>query len=91
MPTTVKVKEKFQVTIPEKVREAIPLKVGEKVEVIARGNEIVIRPVIEIPREQSWYWTKEWQEQVNRARRELREGKYRRFKSVKEARKLFGD
>ena len=53
MGTTVKVREKFQVTIPEDVREKIPLNVGERVEVVARGEEIVIRPVVEIPRTQT--------------------------------------
>jgi AbrB family looped-hinge helix DNA binding protein len=36
MGTTVKVRDKYQVTIPEEVRGKIPLKVGERVEVTAR-------------------------------------------------------
>ena len=33
MGTTVKVREKYQITIPEKVREKISLDIGERVEV----------------------------------------------------------
>ncbi|MGD0917230.1 MAG: AbrB/MazE/SpoVT family DNA-binding domain-containing protein [Thermodesulfobacteriota bacterium] len=91
MGTTVKVREKYQVTIPEEVREKIPLKVGERVEVTARGAEIVIRPVVEIPRDQAWFWSKEWQEQVNQSVKDLGKGKMKVFRSVKEARKHFGD
>jgi antitoxin MazE len=91
MRTTVKVREKYQVTIPEDVRGKIPLKVGERVEVVARGGEIVIRPVVEIPREQAWFWSKEWQEQIAQSRKDLERGKVKVFKSVKEARKHFGD
>ena len=91
MGTTVKVREKYQVTIPEDVREKIPLKVGERVEVIARGTEIVIRPIVEIPRNQAWFWSKEWQEQVSQSIKDLERGKMKVFKSVKEARKHFGD
>jgi AbrB family looped-hinge helix DNA binding protein len=91
MGATVKVREKYQVTIPEEVREKIPLKVGERVEVTARGNEIIIRPVVEIPREQAWFWNTEWQEQVSQSIKELERGKMKVFKSVKEARKHFGD
>lgn len=91
MGTTVKVREKYQVTIPEEVRGKIPLKIGERVEVTARGTEIVIRPMVEIPREQAWFWSKEWQEQVNQSIRYLEKGKMKVFKSVKEARKHFGD
>jgi len=91
MGTTVKVREKYQVTIPEEVRGKIPLKVGERVEVTARGTEIVIRPIVEIPRDQAWFWTKEWQEQITQSIKDLQRGKVKVFKSVKEARKHFGD
>lgn len=91
MATSVKVREKFQVTIPENVRQEIPLKVGERVEVIARGEEIVIRPVIQVPKSQSWFWSNEWQNQVARSLKDLEKGRVRVFKSVKEARKGLGD
>jgi AbrB family looped-hinge helix DNA binding protein len=91
MGTTVKIREKYQVTIPEEVRGKIPLKVGERVEVTARGTEIVIRPIVEIPRDQAWFWTKEWQEQITQSIKDLEKGKMKVFKSVKEARKHFGD
>lgn len=91
MGATVKVREKFQVTIPEEVRTRIPLKVGERVEVEAREGEIVIRPVIEVPRSQAWFWTKEWQEQIVRSRKDIEKGRVKVFKSVKKARKHFGD
>ena len=91
MGTTVKVREKYQVTIPEDVREKIPLKVGERVEVIVRQGEIVIRPVMEVPREQAWFWSKEWQEQIFQSLKDIEKGKVKVFKSVKEAKKHFGD
>lgn len=91
MGATVKVREKFQVTIPEEVRSKIPLKVGEQVEVKARGEEIVIRPMVVIPRHQAWFWSKEWQEKVGRSVKDLKQGKYKVFRSVKESRKHFGD
>jgi AbrB family looped-hinge helix DNA binding protein len=91
MGTTVKVREKYQVTIPEDVRAKIPLSVGERVEVVAQGTEIVIRPIIEIPRDQAWFWSKDWQERISRSRRDIEKGKVKVFKSVKEARKKFGD
>jgi len=91
MGTTVKVREKYQVTIPEDVRNKIPLRVGERVEVNAREGEIVIRPVVEIPRNQIWFWSQEWQEQVSQSMKDIEKGEVRAFKSVKEAKKQFGD
>ena len=91
MGATVKVREKFQVTIPEEIRAKIPLTVGERVEVDVREGEIVIRPIIEVPRGQAWFWSKEWQAQIARSRKDVEKGKVKVFKSVKEARKHFGD
>ena len=91
MSTTVKIREKFQVTIPEDVREKIPLKVGERVEVIVRGDEIVIRPVFEIPRTQAWFWEKEWQHTISKSIEDMKAGKFKVFKSVKDTKKSFGD
>jgi len=91
MGATVKVRDKYQVTIPEEVRGRVPLKVGERVEVTARDNEIVIRPIIEIPRDQAWFWSKQWQDQVSQSIKDLEKGKVKVFKSVKKARKHFSD
>lgn len=91
MVTTVKIREKYQVTIPEDVRSKIPLEVGERVQVVARGGEIVIRPVIEVPRGQAWFWDSEWQEQIAQSMEDVKEGRTKVFKSVKEARRHFGD
>ncbi len=82
MSATVKVREKYQITIPEDVRAKIPLKVGERVEVIAEGGNIVIRPIIEVPRDQAWFWSKEWQEQIVRSKKNIEKGKLKEFKSV---------
>ncbi len=91
MGTTVKVREKYQVTIPEDVRKKISLEIGERVEVIAREGEIVIRPIVEIPRDQAWFWSKEWQDQITKSMNDLKKGKMKVFKTVKEAKKYFGD
>ncbi len=90
MGTTVKIREKYQITIPEEVREKISLEIGERVEVDVKGGQIIVRPVMEIPRDQAWFWTKEWQESVREAKEEYRKGKTRSYKSVKEAKKSIG-
>lgn len=90
MGTTVKVREKYQITIPEKVREKVSLDIGERVDVDVKDGLIIIRPVMEIPKDQAWFWTKEWQEGVRKAKDEYRKGKAKTSKSVKEAKKAIG-
>jgi antitoxin MazE len=89
MRATVKVRKRFQITIPESVRAQLPLKVGERLDIEARKGEIIIRPVIEVPRGQAWFWGNEWQERVSRSRKDIQKGNVKVFKSVKEARKHF--
>ena len=44
MPTLVKVKQKFQITIPETVRKEIRLQEGDLLEATAKKNTIVLTP-----------------------------------------------
>jgi AbrB family looped-hinge helix DNA binding protein len=47
----VKVKEKFQVTIPTALRKAVRLSVGDLLEAEAKGNTIVLKPKTLVDRE----------------------------------------
>lgn len=46
----VKIKPKYQVTIPYTVREQVPLDVGDMVEIEARHNIIIIKPKVIVDR-----------------------------------------
>jgi AbrB family looped-hinge helix DNA binding protein len=47
----VKVKEKFQVTIPTTLRKAVRLSVGDLLEAEAKGNVIILKPKAVVDRE----------------------------------------
>lgn len=50
----VKVKEKFQITLPAELREALHLGVGDLLEATVQDNVIVLTPKIVVDREQAW-------------------------------------
>lgn len=75
MANTVKVRSKHSVTIPAAVRKKVPLRVGDRVEVVAEGGRIIIHRVIEVPLEQGWYWTKEWQAKEREADEDIAAGR----------------
>src|SRR5205085_4646124 len=50
----VKVKEKFQVTLPAELRDALHLTVGDLLEATIQDNVIVLKPKIVVDREQAW-------------------------------------
>ena len=50
----VKVKEKFQVTIPTELREALHLAVGDILEATIENETIVLKPKAVVDRRQAW-------------------------------------
>jgi antitoxin MazE len=58
----VKVKNKFQVVIPDRVRKKINLEIGDTLEVEEKDGTIILKPVVIIDKAQTYFWTKEWQE-----------------------------
>lgn len=46
----VKIKEKYQVTIPSKIREKLPLKVGDLLEASLERDRIVLKPQVILER-----------------------------------------
>lgn len=70
----VKVRTKYQVTIPEKVRREVGLEIGDYVEVEAQGGKIVIKPKKLVDKEDAWFWSKEWQEKEREADEAIKKG-----------------
>ena len=50
----VKVKEKFQITLPAELREALHLAVGDLLEATIQDNVIVLKPKVVVDRAQVW-------------------------------------
>jgi AbrB family looped-hinge helix DNA binding protein len=50
----VKVKEKFQITLPAELREVLHLAVGDLLEATIEDNVIVLKPKVVVDREQAW-------------------------------------
>jgi AbrB family looped-hinge helix DNA binding protein len=50
----VKVKEKFQITLPAELREALHLAVGDLLEATIQDNVIVLTPKVVVDRAQAW-------------------------------------
>ncbi len=49
----------YRITIRRRVREVVPLKIGQKVEVVPLGNRILVQPLPEKPEEKLAQLTKD--------------------------------
>jgi antitoxin MazE len=79
-----KVTSKSQITIPKEIAKAINLKAGDYIEFEVANGGIFIKPVTIIPKDQTWFWTKKWQEGEKQADDDIKVGRVKSFNSVEE-------
>jgi AbrB family looped-hinge helix DNA binding protein len=65
----VKVKPKFQVTIPTEVREAVQIEVGDILEATVQGTTIVLTPKTVVDRAAAWNQVVQVMERVHAKQR----------------------
>ncbi len=80
----VDLKQKSQVTIPNEVVKKLKLVVGDKLDVEVKDGKIIITPVVIIPKDQMWFYSKEWQDGERDVDRQVREGKTNKASSLEE-------
>jgi len=81
----VKVKNKYQIVIPEDVRKRLRVEIGDTLEIEEKDGVLIVKPVMVIEKSQAYFWTKEWQEGEREAEEAKRKKKFRNFKKADEA------
>ena len=71
----VRIGPKNQVTISAEVMKKLKLKQGDFLEIQATEDGVQLVPQRLIPRDQAWYWTKEWQEMEREADEDIASGR----------------
>jgi antitoxin MazE len=56
-----------QITIPQETLEELKLKPGDFLEVQVRDGILCLVPQKLVPRDQAWFWSREWQEEEREA------------------------
>jgi antitoxin MazE len=69
------IREKAQITIPKEIVKAMNLKTGDHIEFGVVDGNIVMKPVLVIPREQAWFYTEEWQNGERKADADIKHGR----------------
>lgn len=86
---TVHVGSKHQVTLPKEIVRKMKLASGDPLEVVCEGDEIILRPQVHVPRNQAYFWTKEWQAGEREAEADIRVGRvHGPFRTVKEMKRF---
>lgn len=82
------IRSRSQITIPSEIIKKLNLKQGDTLEVDVEGDQIVLRPVVTIPKDQAYFWTKEWQAEEREIQSKIENDK---IKSAKSKDELFKD
>ena len=85
MSEQVRVRKKAQLTIPLSVRKELGVKEGDYLDVQVRNGEIVLKLVKAVDKDQTWFWTKRWQQGEEEAEENIRAGRVHRFPDSKSA------
>lgn len=72
--TTLAVRRKGIVTIPETIREELDLREGDHLVATVEDGRLVLIPASVIPDDQAWFWTAEWQSKEAEADQEIADG-----------------
>jgi antitoxin MazE len=70
----VKIGPKHQITIPKEVFKSLSLEVGDFLDTRIQDNAIVLIPKKLVPKDQEWFWSKEWQAQEKEADEAINSG-----------------
>ena len=70
----VKIGPKHQITIPREVFDSMHLEVGDFLDTQVKDNAIVLIPKKLVPKDQEWFWSREWQEMEREADEAIAKG-----------------
>jgi len=71
----VKVKDHYQITIPNSLRKNFSIAIGDYMELEKKDGAIILRPVKLVRPEQEYFYTKEWQKGEAEADKDIAKGK----------------
>jgi antitoxin MazE len=79
-----RISSKSQIAIPKHVMTMLNLKPGDEIDIQIEDGIARLVPVttIRVPRDQAWYWTKEWQEKERQADEDIAAANFRDFDNL---------
>lgn len=80
-----RISPKRQITIPSETFKKLTLNIGDFLRVEVEEERIILTPQVFIPKNQAWFWSKEWQKKEKEADKDIKAGKvFGPFSSGKE-------
>ena len=85
MSELIQVRKKAQLTLPQSVRKELGIEEGDFLDVRVENGEIMLRVKKMIDKDQTWFWTKRWQEGEEEVEEDISAGRLHQFNNAEEA------
>jgi len=70
----IKVRQNYQITIPNSVRKDLKIAVGDYMEMERHNGDLVLKPVKLVHPDQAYFYTEEWQKGETQADEDIAKG-----------------
>lgn len=84
IPARGSVRTKGTITIPQEIRQELDLREGDEVIFTVEDGKVVMTPATVIPRDQAWFWSRDWQNGEAEADADIAAGRVVRHESDEE-------
>jgi AbrB family looped-hinge helix DNA binding protein len=85
MSKLIQVRKKAQLTLPLSIRKKAGIEEGDFIDIQVRDGEIVLKLKKLVDKDQSWFWTKRWQDGEKEADADIKAGRVHEFKDADSA------
>lgn len=86
MKERITIRKKGQITLPKHFMEKFHLEEGDSLELeVTEDGDVAIVPMVQVPANQQWFWTKEWQQGEQEADEDIQAGRVQSFEDSDEA------
>lgn len=86
MKERITIRKKGQITLPKDFMERFQLDEGDSLELeVTENGDVEITPMMQIPANQRWFWTDEWQKGEKEADKDIQEGRVKSFDDAESA------
>jgi AbrB family looped-hinge helix DNA binding protein len=82
------IRSRSQITIPSEIIKKLNLKQGDTLDVTVEDDQIILRPVVVVPKDQAYFWSKEWRQDEKQIQSDIENDK---IKSAQSKDELFKD
>jgi len=79
-----KLGQNYQLALPKEVIKSLHLHINDYLDVKVQDNKIILEPQLVIPKDQAYFYTRQWQEEEAQAQEDIKRGRVTKTKNIKE-------